>query len=133
VRRDCRWVVLGVQDIMLTSSGVTSRTQFLKHLHDRETAACVAFWLPSQLSEAYEWLMKYKASRKEAELHQVKGPGVQRSRGRNGPRREARASELHSAPLPSAPLRRLRSWCPPHRGAVATDLFSPGVPLRFSS
>lgn len=28
---------------------------------------------PLQLSEAYEWLMKYKASRKEAELHQVGG------------------------------------------------------------
>lgn len=30
-----------------------------------------AFPLPLQLSEAYEWLMKYKASRKEAELHQA--------------------------------------------------------------
>ncbi len=36
----------------------------------------VGLFLPQaygrELSEAYEWLEKYKASRKEAELHQVR-------------------------------------------------------------
>ena len=32
---------------------------------------CLDFYFLSELSEAYDWLMKYKISRKEAELHQV--------------------------------------------------------------
>ena len=35
--------------------------------------ACCSPVYPRELTEAYDWLEKYKASRKEAELHQVRG------------------------------------------------------------
>ncbi len=63
-----------------------------------------------ELSEAYEWLMKYKASRKEAELHQVR-PRAHLS---------SRPVLVASPAFPSAPSREFAAVCVSHcRGARA--------------
>ena len=48
-----------------------SQLSLLKILNFRYVGACSCPVSLRELTEAYDWLEKYKASRKEAELHQV--------------------------------------------------------------